>query len=366
MPELPGIPSGETDLAKLVRLESYDVDTAHQNSTSGGSRLQITAIASAPNPVPSMRFDLPYNFGFGIFLPVPKDDGSGSETLAAGRRAKMADVVTDPISLHGQQRIHVHIRGFVQTDQVASSGEEGPDTNPALSLFLRNYLHGLDNPVVVHGLPYLPWNGTVLDRRLPAPPSWMSNIVQDLELDVSFPGPRPAPKLIKSITVRDMRISESRGGMRASGLVVAEIELPEHLRGVEVDVTGVLPDVLVFDGVPTEGGDVDPDELPYPLKAFGRIHPDEYLPATSQPSPELPGILLVEAPIHDVPVQVLPGRDKVMSDFVSKIIFKGGALAGIKGRAAVSVMVPGMASEVHVTKISVNGEFTVGKPRFGL
>ena len=353
------------DLAKMIRLESYNIETTHLNGTAKDSRLQITALASVPNPVLGMQFDLPYSFGFGIFLRVPSGDSGAADTLLSRKRAKMAEVVTDPISLHGQQRINVHIRGFIQSDRPATDTNTSSDSDPALSTFLRNYLHGLDNPVVVQGLPYLPWNGSVLDRGLPAPPSWMSDIVQTLQMEIAFPGPHPPPKLIKSVTIQNMRISESRGQMRASGLVVAEVELPEQLRGVEVAVTGVLPDVLVFDGYPPDDGDVDPDDLPYPLRAFGRIHPDDYLPATSQPSQEHTGILMVEAPIHDVPVQVLSGRDKVMSDFVSKIIFKGGALAGIKGRAAVSVIVPGMASEVQVTKIPVSGDFTVGKPRFG-
>lgn len=363
---MPGIPSGETDLAKLVRLESYSISTAHENATSSGSRLQIMARASAPNPVPAMRFELPYTFGFGIFLPVPAEEDGESQNALSAKRAKMAEVVTDPIILHGQQRIDVLIQGYVQSDQIIDSGKSEPKSDTALSLFLRNYLHGLDNPVVVQGLPYLPWNGTVLDHGLPPAPTWILDIVRSLELEVAFPGPQPPPKLIKSVTIEGMRISESRGQMRASGLVVAQIQLPAQFRDIEVDVTGVLPDVLVFDGYPPNDGDVDPDELPYPVRAFGRIHPDEYLPASSRPSPEGDGSLIVEAPIHDVPVQVLPGRDKVMSDFVSKIIFKGGALAGIKGRAGVSVVVPGMSSELQVTKIPVSGEFQVGKPRFGL
>jgi hypothetical protein len=349
-----------------VRLESYGVSTAGENATSSGSRLQITARASAPNPVPGMRFELPYTFGFDILLPVPAEEGGDLQVDPPARRVKMAEVMTNPIVLHGQQRVNVHIRGFVLSEQVVAAGGTGSNSDPALSLFLRNYLHGLDNPVVVQGLPYLPWNGTVLDRGLPLPPTWILDIVRCLQLEVALPGPHPPPKLIKSVTIEDMRIGESRGQIRASGLVVAEIQLPAQLRGVKVDVTGVLPDVLVFDGYPSDDRDVDPDELPYPVRAFGRIHPDDNLPANSRPSSEGDGLLIVEAPIHDVPVQVLPGRDKVMSEFVSKIVFKGGALAGIGGRAGVNVVVPGIASAVQITKIPVSGEFTVGNPRFGL
>jgi hypothetical protein len=332
--------------------------------------LRITAVATAPNPIPQMSFSLPYEFGFGIYLPHSQsqvvDEQQPVYPSQNATLVEVAQVVTAPIELRGQERVAVHINGFVQVEPDALAGEGGgsADESP-LSGFLRNYMRGLDSPIIVKGLSYLPWNSTISRGAIPSPPRWITDIVRSLELNVTFPGPKPAPKLIRSVTIQDMRISESRGHMTASGLVLAEIQLPSQMKRIDVDVQGVLPDILVFDGYPPEGEDIDPDELPYPPHAFGRICPDQYLLASSERSEEEDDVLIVRAPIHDVPVQVLAGRDRIMSDFVSKIIFRGGARAGIKGRAAVSVMVGGMTSRLDIDRIPVLGDVVVGKPRLG-
>ena len=53
----------------------------------------------------------------------------------------------------------------------------------------------------------------------------------------------------------------------------------------------------------------------------------------------------VTAEVKDVPLEVLPGRDGLLRGFISKVIFGGreGALGGVKGTAAVGVVVDGLA-----------------------
>lgn len=90
---------------------------------------------------------------------------------------------------------------------------------------------------------------------------------------------------------------------------------------------------------------------PLPLRAFARIRPDVWLPATTHPIdedsqrhwrwlPSLPPLGkgdgeddgeqdggwrgVVKANIHDVPLQVLPGRDALFRGFISKV--RGGAI----------------------------------------
>jgi hypothetical protein len=372
VPDIPGIPAGETNLSKLVRLERYTVET--DQGLIGASptpQLRVSAIATAVNPFRNMNFTIPYRLGFGIYLPPLKDEVPSyrfNDSNVSPPMAKMAEVTTAPIRLFGQERVTVNITGYVVPDFVPTGVEQGKEEsseNSPLSRFLINYLHGLDNPVVVQGLPFLPWNDTASESG-ETPPAWIMNALPSISLDVSFPGPNPAPKLIKSVTIENMRISESAGKLRASGLVVAQVEIPRELARIQVEVQGVLPDVLVFDGFPPDDGDVDPDETPYPERAFGRIDPDDYLPASSYASEEDERVLVVRAPIHDVPIQVLQGRDKIMSDFVSKIIFRGGARAGIKGRAGVKVFVAGMGTGVELRNIPVSGDLVVGKPRGGI
>jgi hypothetical protein len=296
-----------------------------------------------------MAFDIPHQFGFAIYL---QGDAGTEVARTDGQITKMAEVSTGPIRLRGQKRVAIQIDGTLLSTFGSSIGEpvSGGDNDSALSVFLRRYIRGLDNPVIVKGLPYLPRSSPVASGRQP-PPRWITD------------GPSPVPKLIRSVTIQDMRISESRGHMTASGIVLAEIELPDQMKHIDVDVEGVLPDVLVFDGYPEDQEDIDPDDLPYPARAFGRIRPEQYLPSETAKSDTENGILLVRAPIHDVPIEVLQGRDKIMSDFVSKIIFRGGARAGIKGVASVNVAVGGLESSLQLKRVPVRGEFIVGKPR---
>lgn len=102
---------------------------------------------------------------------------------------------------------------------------------------------------------------------------------------------------------------------------------------VSLDVNRILPDVLVFDGeVPMLSMDDEDDNegippappLPDPLpeRAFARIRPDSWLTSSSEarePEDGEGAVYIVTADIADVPLQVLPGRQKDFSNFVSKV-----------------------------------------------
>jgi hypothetical protein len=166
--------------------------------------------------------------------------------------------------------------------------------------------------------------------------------------------------------------------MLASGIVIAEISLPPGMEPVEVDISAVRPDILVFDGPPPDDDDnevkgtagLDDDEdgdgnEEYPARAFGHIKPEDYLHSTSERyvNPEHPDWIVVKAPMEDIPVEILHGRDGVMRAFVSKVVFKGGALAGIKGQADVNVKVKGVGGEVGLGGLPVRGEVWIGRQR---
>jgi hypothetical protein len=166
-----------------------------------------------------------------------------------------------------------------------------------------------------------------------------------------------------------MRISESGGKMLASGTVIAEIALPKGMESVDVSVNAVKPDITIFDGPPPdEREDQDGEEDEYPPRAFGHIKPEEWLKATSEryQNPEHPDWIVVRAPMEDIPVEILKGRDSVMRGFVSKIVFKGGALAGIKGTADVQVQLRGVKGQVGLDGLPVKGEVWVGRQRLTL
>ena len=116
----------------------------------------------------------------------------------------------------------------------------------------------------------------------------------------------------------------------ASGTIVARIVLPRGVN-VELDVSKVLPDVLDFNGdvpndVPYFGmiPEPEPAPLPDPLpeRAFGRIRPDGWVNASSilaTPEKGEGKAYVVTAKIVDVPLEVLPGRQRQLSSFVRKV-----------------------------------------------
>lgn len=239
---------------------------------------------------------------------------------------------------------------------------------PALADFLARYLSGESNTIQIT-TPLLP----------------------GYEVSAEFPAPDPRPQILRDVTIKDMKIRPVGTIFVASGIVQGRIVLPAGMH-MHLDVEYVLPDVLVFDGevppapepgylraqvaAPLRGrggrGDAPamPDEppLPNPLpdRAFAHIRPDAWLPAVSAPMEPEEGMgaaYAVSARVVDVPLEVLPGRQKEFSNFVGKVrVFRGracrltadlchygqvifgseGATAGLLGSAAVAVTVEGL------------------------
>jgi hypothetical protein len=148
-----------------------------------------------------------------------------------------------------------------------------------------------------------------------------------------------------------------------SGEVFARLVLPSGMR-VKLDVTRILPDVLIFDGALSEALPPPPPPLPDPLpdRAFGRIRPEDWIVSecVQDASQHQGSSFIISATFLDVPLEVLPGREKEFSNFVSKVsehfplscfqtlticqvIFSpDGAIAGILGSTAVGVTVTGL------------------------
>jgi hypothetical protein len=297
------------DIAKLVHLDAYKFESKGD--------LLLSARATVKNPIP-FDYIVPS-------LPV-------AAFLPGGLR--MAEVITDPFNLSSD--ISVTMSGHVVAEL---------NNSQALSTFLQNYLHGLDNPIIVDGM------GTVPSFANITLPRWLLDALSSISVPVVFPGPKPPPRVIHSVTIERMRISESGGKMRASGLVVAQIDLPGGMEHMDLDVLGVLPDVVIYDGP------VDDD------RAFGHIRPDEYLESTTSKGDDVfnPYRLVVRAPIDNVPVDILPGKDRILRDFVRKIVFRGGASAGIDGNASVSAEIKGVKGTVELHDLPVRGETWVGR-----
>lgn len=182
-----------------------------------------------------------------------------------------------------------------------------------------------------------------------------------------------------------MKIHASGTTILASGAVHARITLPEGM-DLTLLINRILPDVLIFDGPlpttaspppallpftrttstkgttnyhPDAAADDDDDvppapPLPNPLppRAFARVRPGTWLPTMSAPiSPRRDWnergntTLRITAWFSDVPLEVLPGREREFRSFVAKVIFGPGegAVAGVQGVAAVGVRIDGLS-----------------------
>lgn len=351
VPDLPDV-SHNRSISDLVHVRDYSIRTTGNRSA---PTIMLSARATALNPLfansssPSaMPFDFhldwPYDLPFEVLLP----DGDRHSTLAR--------VVTRPVSLDARHQSSLAVRIDGEVDrQLGGASEE------AMSRFLQNYLHGKDNEVIVRGLATMPSTLCNASSAASRTPSWILRALPAINATVSFPSPpEDELDLIRSVTIENMRISQADGRFMASGVVKAVVELPKEMRGLHVDVTAALPDILVFNGALADKREIDPDHEPFPAKAFGHIHPPKWLDATSETQGDL---ILLTAPIENQPLDVIPGRDSELSDFVTKIIFRGSALAGIKGKAGVKIRLAGVDSEIAVQGLPVAGEVVVGRPK---
>ncbi|KAL9939840.1 hypothetical protein V8E36_001657 [Tilletia maclaganii] len=436
--------------------------------------LGIRADAIAQNPLGSLlhgrvRYQLP----FGVYLPIEDevptppggggDDGNGTSVNAKKQRhgdpddtssVLMAVVATEPIELDGSKHIPLKLQGRVipppppsKTDSLinseaqavqktftslSSAGKEVHTSETpqerALSNFLSKFLRGDANTVYVRGGS--PWartptadgsksvKGNATDDLpgdgSPDLPEWISSALNIVDLPISFPGSK-VTDLIKDVTISDLRFTAhpfEKERILCSGTVMGVLNLPKELGGVDVKVTELWPDILVFDGKPPsmrkphhgdgDGGNDDDDDdddyyddddddsvrsrrqqsrtqtkddppkpdpnpippLPSPLPdgAFGRLRPHDFTPATTGPDPNDPtgARKLMRSELVNVPFTVLPDRQREFRAFAWKII-TGGAKAGIEGSARARIWNSGLGV-LELYNLPVKGTFPVNPP----
>ncbi|KAG2095708.1 uncharacterized protein F5147DRAFT_717932 [Suillus discolor] len=314
LPPIPGLPTPGKDvplpsISQLITLQSFGVESEAKDVT-------VHALATVVNPVPPIINLTAPSLPFIISLP------SENHSLVP-----MVSVHTDPFMLT-HPNITLTISGSVLPLP--------PQHSAPISAFISRFLSLEPNPVSV-ACPLFP----------------------SFALDMEFPAPSSKPQILRNVTIHDMKIKPNSAstGFLASGSVFAHIVLPKGM-DLTLDVTRVFPDVLVFDGEAHELPTLlipqqkDEEELPDPLpeRAFGHIRPEDWLEATSvQVDTEGEGsIFAVTADMVDVPLEVLPGRQKQFSNFISKVVFgTHGALAGLQGTTDVGVHILGLPFRDH-------------------
>ncbi|KAG6901227.1 hypothetical protein C0995_015044 [Termitomyces sp. Mi166 len=325
---IPGLPApGHEDsfpsLHDLITLTTFHIASTSNN-------LDIRAFATVINPVSSNFNSTMPSIPFIVSLPANSSCPS----------IPIASVSTAPFTL-----THPNITLDISGTVLPLSN----DSTPVLSSFLSRYLSRESNTILIS-----------------------TPLIANLTVQTIFPPPDPPPRILRNVTIRDMKVRPGTPFL-ASGTIFARIVLPT---GVDVDlaVSRVLPDVLVFDGeVPdTVGPQPVPPPLPDPLPegAFGHIRPKNWLKAISVPTTsdgEDGMSYAVTAKIVDVPIEVLPGRQKEFSNFVSKLVFgSDGAIAGILGSTAVAARVRGLPlsghdGEMELSHLPFKGSVRLGK-----
>ena len=243
------------------------------------------------------------------------------------------------------------------------------DSSAALSTFVSEYISGRDADIQI-STPLFP----------------------ALIVNTMFPAPHPRPKILHNVSISDMKIRPVGTSMVASGVVHALVVLPKGI-DVGVNASRLFPDVLIFDGEvpgPDEPSTNDtspgippllsssppptrPLPDPLPPRAFAHIVPDDWVPALCrevESAPDAGSTVAVSAEIVDIPLEVLPGREREFSNFVSKVIFGSqGALAGVQGVAAVAVRVEGLPfasgrdPEMELSGLPFQGSVRIGKKK---
>ncbi|KAF9059664.1 hypothetical protein BDP27DRAFT_1341002 [Rhodocollybia butyracea] len=218
----------------------------------------------------------------------------------------IASIETDPFDL-----THPNITLSMSGHVLSLSS----DAFPALSTFVTSYLSGRSNPISIS-----------------------TPLISDMTFETIFPAPSPKPKILRNVTIHDMKVKPGNTFL-ASGTVLAHVVLPRGMN-LDLSVKHVLPDVLV---------------------------PEDWLDSRCVAIEPIEGegsTFAVSAKLVDVPLEVLPGRQKEFSNFVSKLIFGNSAIAGILGSAAIKVTVPEPTDGLELDGLPFRGSVKLGKGSF--
>lgn len=430
--EVPKFDGNDTNTDEFLNLTRYDfAELGGPGSPYPERALGLDAYAEATNPLGKLlKGHVPYSLPFGAYLPV-KTSTNASSILEKSDDdfVLLAAVATEPFDIDGQKKIPLKLHGRVipppqppsfgrrsqmpmnaEADKAPSSPPKEDPAGQALGDFLSRFLRGDPNTLIVRGgSPFATpkMNKPKEGEMLPMPgggsddlPVWLDRLLRTMSVPISFPG-SPVTDLIQNVTIADLKITPHPFGedkFTCSGTIMGVMNMPGQLATVDVQITDLWPDVLIFNGKPPSmkhGGDKDgdhknskslskrdkkdgddddnddddddtpiPDPLPDPLPehAFGRVVPHKWAPAETYIDPEDPKgeRKLLRSELKDVPFTLLPGRRSDFQSFSWKIITGEGAVAGVDGKSKAKIWNSGLG-KLMLSNLPVQGVFTVGK-----
>lgn len=423
--KLPKLDGNDTQTDEFLNLTRYDFQELGGPGSKYPERaLGLDAYAEAKNPLGKLLVGhVGYSLPFGAFLPLKKDN----KTLD-GKQPKdvvlLAAVATEPFDIHGEDKIPLLLHGRVipppqpahlqtRSQRAMQASRQFGDNAAAdtLSDFLSRFLRGDPNTLYVRGgSPFA--QPKVYADKLPMPgggsddlPVWLDRLLRTMSVPITFPGSK-VTDLIQNVSISDLKITPhpfEKDKLVCSGVIMGVMNMPGQLATVNVEITDLWPDVLIFNGKPPsmkhgngggddrqfapsapsgkflnrnshtgdddddDGDDDDtptPDPLPDPLPehAFGRVVPRKWAPAETYIDPEDPKgeRKLLRSELKNVPFTVLPGRGAEFRSFSWKIVTGEGARAGIEGKAKAKIWNSGLG-KLMLSNLPVKGVFTVGK-----
>ncbi|KAF8477715.1 hypothetical protein DFH94DRAFT_755265 [Russula ochroleuca] len=338
IPVLPNLPNPGDDqpppsISDLVHLARFSLSSHNHN-------LIVDAEATFVNPVPPIITLTSPPLPFVVWVP-PQQNATDDSSIA------LASITAEPFTL-----THPNITLSLHGNVLPLS----PSAAPALSSLISDYLSGIDHPISITS-PFALFSSYTAHTK--------------------FPAPHPRPEVLRNVTIEGMKIHASGTTILANGAVHARVAFPKGM-DINLFINRILPDALhpylpaslpltratstangMTDYHPDAAIDDDDNDMPpapplpspLPPRAFARVRPGTWLPTMSAPtSPRRDWneqgntTLLVTAWFSDVPLEVLPGREREFRSFVAKVIFGPGegAVAGVQGVAAVGVKVDGL------------------------
>lgn len=421
-PTVPTIP-GASDPASLVELVDYTLysspapSPAYPNSTV----VSIRAHANVTNPLASRKvldgalrelaWGVPWAIPVQVYLPQHSDAPAARSGKHASRPLLLATAHTSPLTFASAERSSpLEVLGQLvapianATEVEAAKAREG--LSRALSGFLERYLGGQNNTILVRYDPA----PSLAATAMPTPPKFVESLMRDVTIPLTFPGTSSPLALFKNLRIDGMKIKlasfaplasflasddeDPTEDFLCSGTVVGEITLPEMMSDLaaELFITGIKPDVLVYDGEPpldrqrppprtavdqlafleedTAGANEYPPS-PLPATAFARLRPLSFIAATTThyPANEThPALTILTATFVDAPLFLLEKRGEVFRRFMGRIIFGGPnarVRTGVRGESSAAATLGGLG-DVQLDGLPIEGAFWVGGRGLGI
>lgn len=316
----------------ITRLNLHDVPTPDGHEGAVGADITITAHNDFP-----LSLDIP-ELGFQVLMPNcdPTD-----------HQIAVADVITRHVTVRPHSAVAMDAQGLIRTlPKSLTRTCPHNDTSP-LDNFIQQYMKGEPATVFVRG------------KRLPESktPGWISDILSELTVPVSFPG-HGFDSFLREFSLTDVDFKlpspladpndpEDDGNPRVSGTIEVLAALPREM-DFEVNVTDLKASADVF----------------YKKKKMGKLDLNKWNPANStrfEDEQTHEPLVKIQSRIENLPLNVTDSD--VLSEVLQKMFF-GSKNIMLDVKATVDTRVHSALGPLVFKDIPAEGRVPVKRPSF--